>query len=136
MDRIVYREIASIVDALHRCEKTPDHPWIDKHSDRLRWIEDNLLPSGSGIDGGTKILEAESTGDKIVLSMSYHHMDENGMYDGWSEHTIIVRPSMIHGITMRITGRDRNDTKEYLYEVYDTVLRETFEYPEDKAAAV
>lgn len=50
------------------------------------------------------------------------------MYDGWTDHTVIVTPSLRSGFDIRITGRDRNQTKEYLYEVFDSALREVIDF--------
>jgi hypothetical protein len=35
-----------------------------------------------------------------------------------------VRPSLEYGIDIRITGRDRNDIKDYLGEVFELWLNE------------
>src|SRR6516162_8259207 len=41
---------------VYRIDFTPTNPeWYERWSDRIRDIEHNLLPSGSGIDSGTKI---------------------------------------------------------------------------------
>ena len=48
--------------------------------------------------------------------------DDVGMYDGWTEHELHVTPSF-GGIDLRITGRDRNETKGYLYDVYAIALQ-------------
>ena len=90
-------------------------------------------PSGSGIDSGTKLLDsvmAKPSKDygrmasAIRLQADYHHINEGGYYDGWTEHTIIIRPSLEYGFTMRITGRDRNQIKDYLHEIYECWLNE------------
>jgi hypothetical protein len=114
------QEIARTVGAYKRCAATPGHDWTDKHMDRLNELA-ALLPSGSGIDCGTKIDTDLSGDEKVVLTFSYHHMDQNGYYDGWTEHTAVVTPSFM-GINLRITGRDRNETKDYLYQTYEYVL--------------
>lgn len=53
--------------------------------------------------------------------------NENGMYDGWTQHSIIVRPSFVHGLDITITGKDRNQIKEYLHDVYFSALTEPYE---------
>ncbi len=40
------------------------------------------LPSGAGIDNGTKIDVSKCKRNKIVLTCGYHNMNENGFYDG------------------------------------------------------
>lgn len=74
-------------------------------------------PSGSGIDRGTRIIAEKCSREKLVFAVSFHHMDENGYYDGWTEHQVIVTHDLI-GFNIRITGKNRNDIKEYLTDVY------------------
>lgn len=101
---------------------------------RERWsailddIEENL-PSGSGIDCGTKINRERSTSERIILSTSFHHMNDGGMYDGWTEHTITVEPSLLFGLNIKISGRNRNDIKDYLADVYREALEAEYVFP-------
>jgi len=81
-------------------------------------------PSGSGIDHGTKISYEASKDGRIVFDFSFHHMNDAGFYDGWTEHTLVVKPSLEYGMDMTIRGRDRNGIKEYLYDVYGYWLEE------------
>lgn len=139
----VYRALASAIDARRRCsgmadgtipsiarvmdgerDVTQDH-WremAEMHQARIEQIAREYLPSGSGVDCGTAVDLAASTGEKIVLTCSFHHMDDGGGYAGWTEHGITVRASLIHGITLGISGRDRNGIKEYLHELYHHAL--------------
>jgi hypothetical protein len=41
-------------------------------------------------------------------------MDENGYYDGWSEHKIIITPDLVNDFNVKITGKNRNNIKEYI----------------------
>jgi hypothetical protein len=108
--------IASTIDALKHCLETKNTEWIERHRARLSQLE-RTLPSGSGIDCGTKIAIDKSNADRVVLTFSYHHMNEAGFYEGWTEHTAIIRPAF-NGLNIRITGSNRNDCKEYFHEVY------------------
>ena len=74
-------------------------------------------PSGSGIDSGTRIIAEKCSREKLVFSADYHHMNEVGFYDGWTEHLIIVTHDLIN-LNIRVTGKNRNNIKEYLAEVY------------------
>ena len=73
-------------------------------------------PHGSGFDGGIHLLEDDSTPNRLVFSCDFHHMNDSGYYDGWSDHTAIVTPDLAFGYSLRITGRNRNDIKEYIAE--------------------
>ena len=61
-------------------------------SDRIEQLQE-ILPSGSGIDSGTSIDDDESSESKVVLTLGYHHMDENGYYCGWSYWKLSVIPT-------------------------------------------
>tara|TARA_R110000868_G_scaffold96843_3_gene266311 strand:- start:2456 stop:2845 length:390 start_codon:yes stop_codon:yes gene_type:complete len=122
----IYQVIAGRTEAIKSCIKTGSKEWEDKHGEILDAIEKDL-PRGSGIDSGTTIDRELTTRSKIVLKTAYHHMDTNGYYDGWTEHTVIVTPSF-DGIDIRITGRNRNDIKDYLHEIFDHALSQQVNY--------
>jgi len=54
-------------------------------------------------------------------------MDENGYYCGWSDHSIIITPSLAFGFDLRITGRNVRDIKDYMAEVFEFMLRESID---------
>ena len=91
-------------------------------SERLDLLEAEL-PHGSGIDSGTKVNREKSNNVRLVLETSYHHINGNGFYDGWTDHTITIKPSLTYGFDMRISGTNRNGIKEYLGQVYEENLR-------------
>lgn len=118
MERRVYQQMASLIDAYHRCVKTGNKEWKANHAESLRKMVNDYLPSGSGVE-----LELDaSTGEKIVLALRFHHMNEDGYYDGWTDHVVTVRPSLQHGFVLAISGRDRNNIKEYLYGLLQSCL--------------
>ncbi len=121
--RALYKVLSHLVQARANCLEHPTThgEWAQKHEARIKALVHEHMPSGSGVDNGTK-LDPDSTPERLVFTFSYHHMNDIGMYDGWTEHTCIVTPSLASGIHLRITGRDRNDTKEYLYEIFRTAL--------------
>lgn len=81
-------------------------------------------PSGSGIDCGTKFELDRSSSNLLVMTVSFHHMNEQGMYDGWTSHTIRVKPDLRFGFGFTISGSNRNDIKDYLGELYQHWLSE------------
>jgi hypothetical protein len=115
------RAIASTIDAYKRCLETGNKEWAEKHHARLTQLA-RELPSGAGIDSGTEIDLDRSNADRVTLTFSYHHMNYDGFYDGWTEHTAVIRPAF-DGLNIRITGRNRNDCKEYFHEVYNHALQ-------------
>ena len=87
----------------------------------------SILPSGSGFDDGTQIDLDRSTPEKIVLSTSFHHMNDGGYYDGWTEHVVTVRPSFVYGLDIHVSGRNRNGIKEYITETFHFALMQQAE---------
>ena len=91
-------------------------PWKSEAKANLSDFE-REMPSGSGIDCGCKINIKKSKQQKIVISTSFHHMDESGGYDGWTEHEITITPTFGF-FDLKISGNDRNGIKDYLYSVF------------------
>lgn len=121
MNTTVVKELAHRIIARANCVKAGNDEWFEKHTQVIRALQDEL-PSGSGFDSGTKVDLDRSSADKLVLTTAFHHMNENGMYDGWTEHDVIVTPSLAFGFDLRITGRDRNDIKECMHEMFQAAL--------------
>ena len=114
--KTVASEIYLRLMAIESCKKSNNAEWLDKHTEKLIELE-KRLPSGSGIDCGTKIDTRDLKANQFKLTLSFHHMDENGFYDGWTDHVITVRPSF-GGLDLTISGKNKNDIKEYLSDVY------------------
>lgn len=117
-----YKKIASLFAAIENCKKTGHKEWQEKHESALADIEKNILPCGGGFDSGTIILYDESTPEKIVLGTSFHHMNDGGYYDGWTQHKITIKPSLLFDITITISGRDKNGIKDYMADCFHGVL--------------
>jgi len=129
----LYQLIARAGDAANNCAAQGNREWQQVWEELLAKCEE-LLPSGSGFDSGTKIEYASSS--KIVLQTSYHHMNEYGYYDGWTEHTVTVIPNLVHGFDLRISGRNRNDVKEYIADVFCDALRSEVVWDGEKVERV
>jgi hypothetical protein len=109
-ERYLYSALASAVGARLRCKASGNTEWYGKWEDQIESLVAEHLPSGSGFDSGTKLDLEKSHADKLVFTTSYHHMDEAGGYDGWTEHVVVVTPSF-QGFNIRVSGRNRNDIK-------------------------
>jgi hypothetical protein len=79
------------------------------------------LPSGSGFNSGSEFLPCESRPDRLVFKTAFHHMDENGYYDGWTQHSVIVTPTF-EGFNIRVTGKNKNDIKDFIADCFHAVL--------------
>lgn len=124
MSSLLYQRLATLLGACENCRKSGNQEWLDKHTGHLDQLVRDHLPGGSGFDSGTR-LDDQSTSERLVFNTSFHHMHESGMYDGWTDHTVVVRPSLPFGFTLRVTGRDRNNIKDYIGEMFDQALRTT-----------
>lgn len=120
----VYQKLAQTLQAQKNCAALPggNHPWLAKHEETIQALMD-LAPSGSGFDNGTSLDEEKSTSEKFVFHTSYHHMNDNGMYVTWTEHTVTITPSF-SGFDLKVSGRDRNQIKEYIAETFHEWLSE------------
>jgi hypothetical protein len=54
-------------------------------------------------------------------------MNDGGFYDGWTDHSVIVTPSLVEGFNLRVTGRNRKDIKEYIAEQFCMALDQDIE---------
>jgi len=88
------------------------------HSDAIKKIMDNA-PTGAGIETLNLI---HASGKCIEFWCSYHHMNHNGYYDDHSGHCVTVKPDLQFDISIRVNGRNRNDIKDYLGDVFQEWL--------------
>ena len=121
----IYQKIAHLLQAIRNCNESCNVEWLEKHQETLDAIARHCLPRGSGFDAGTTIDE-ESTPQRIILHTSFHHLDENGFYCGWSDHDVIVSPCLMFDFQTRITGRDKRDIKDYIQSEFNYRLNEDF----------
>ena len=121
MNTIAYH-IASLLQAIENCRSAsnPNPEWEMRHARRLSRFIEEYLPSGSGWDCGTKLDIENSTATRLVFYGEFHHMADTG-YDGWTVHSIVARPEF-DGVALTVTGRNRNDIKEYLHELFYNAL--------------
>ena len=46
-------------------------------------------------------------------------MNNEGFYSGWSEHKVIVSPDLQFDFILKVTGRDKNNIKSYIEDVFN-----------------
>ena len=117
MKTINISKFANVLQAFKSCEKAGNTEWEEKHHAYLLG-EVEKLPSGSGINAGITLNFVDSSRDKLIFNFGYHHMNQNGYYIGWTKHQLIIKPSLIFGIDLKITGKNRNGVKEYLHDLF------------------
>jgi hypothetical protein len=134
----LYQHMASAIDAMQRCKadvaaiNAGNGPhasflplreeWSTRWQDRLDAML-QALPHGSGLDTDWHYDVDKCNAERVTLTTSFHNMNANGYYDGWSDLVITIKPSLIHGITLRITGGNA-DLKDYLYDILTCALCE------------
>jgi len=120
-------KLAQLVHARINCAESGNADWEGRHIARIESLVSEHMPSGSGYDSGTTLDLDKSTGEKLVFVTSFHHMNDSGMYDGWTEHNVIVTPSLAFGFNLKVTGKDRNDIKDYMAECFSDCLHKECE---------
>lgn len=126
MGERLYEAIAKVGQAKQNCHDSGSTEWYEKHDHTLKEMAKKYLPSGSGIDSGCEILEANE--NRIIISSAFHCMNENGMYDGWVHFTVKITPNLAHGFNLKIVGRfgKYQHVKDYLEELFSDVLDKLF----------
>jgi len=124
----LFKILAQTIGAYKRCRDKAaiggtNEEWGAKHEKRALDLVHEHFPHGSGFDSGTTLDLDVSTEEKIVFSTSFHHMNQHGSYDGWTEHTVTVRPSLAFGFRLTISGPNRNEIKDVIGEAFDFALR-------------
>lgn len=122
----LYAELAQLIQARANCLKSfqstgVNNGGFDRHSQSIEKLVTEHMPSGSGFDNGTFLDLDSSHTEKLVFNTQFHHMNEVGYYDGWTEHTVTVTPSF-GGINLRVSGRNKNDIKEAIYQAFSIAL--------------
>ena len=118
--------IASRLNSIRFIEKhsgRAQEPVIDRLEDEITRMVKAFMPSGSGVDSGTTIDMEQSNDRKIVFNTAFHHMDEHGGYDGWTEHTITFHATF-SSPNISISGKNRNDIKEYLADIFENAFNQ------------
>ena len=85
--------------------------------DRWETLIENILstlPSG-GVFAGTEVEEVSSK--KVVLVTAVHHISEYGYREGVTSHRITFTPTLV-GTDIKVSGRNFNDVKSYIAEVF------------------
>jgi hypothetical protein len=126
----VYQQLAQSFDAYLRCQEgqslNPDAG--GNHREVIERICKLYLPHGSWFDCGTTIDLDGSSPECLVLCTNFHHMDEHGGYDGWTDHAIKVKPSLAFGFDLEIEGEDRDGIHDYIADVFRHALSEFVDF--------
>jgi len=65
-----------------------------------------------------------------VIQADFHHMNGNGFYTGWTEHTVVITPSLAFGFEVKVAGQNQNLIKDYIADVFIQALMHEFDFTE------
>lgn len=107
------QKLAQLLDARRNC--------VDSRHEIEEMIK--RLPSGSGIDHGSKINYEKCSEKRIVIDSAFHIMDSNGTYTSWIDYQVTVTPDLQFLFNLKIVGpfsttKNAAGLKYYLGELY------------------
>jgi hypothetical protein len=120
----LYQQLASILTAMANCTASSNAAWARRHRDALWGLVKDCMPRGSGFDRGTFLDLSRSGRDRLVFLTSFHHMNEGGMYDGWTDHEVHITADLMEGFSVRVTGVNRSSIKDHIAEAFTGALLE------------
>jgi hypothetical protein len=132
MNRKIYEHIANIA---YQINKSSSEYWKDIWEQDLEHLERNYLPSGSGFDAGCSINLVETKVNRLVIDFDYHHMDQNGYYNGWSHNQLILTASLVWDFDIRIVNRKgghriQSYDRDYFIDVFNYALNQELDITE------
>jgi hypothetical protein len=123
----LYEQIANALAALDNCRKRDTKTdWEDIWEDRIAAMA-RELPSGCGFDTQPKIDIDAIRSERIEIYGSYHRMDEHGGYRGWIDYRVILTPSFIGGLNIKVVGGNA-DFKDYCADVFLEAVKRAYSH--------
>jgi len=119
---LLFQELARRVEAMNNCSRSNNTEWYRHHKTTITELVKKYFPSGCGFDNGTQLDLDNSTAEKLVFTTSFHHMNDNGVYVGWTDHKIIIKPSLTTLFTLSVKGENRNQVKETITDSFLQIL--------------
>lgn len=94
----------------------------EKRTKELALLKE-LLPNGNEIRRqlGLSVILLESTEKRIVIDTTYWHETSRE-----TAHQVIVKPSFQGEIAIRITGKNVNNVKQYLHDIFREALMKEY----------
>ena len=113
----LYQKIARVVSQKN---------WA-KRAKELSLLQE-LLPNGNGIRGQEGLAEIlpESTKKRIVIYTTYWHPNDSYETSRWTAHQVIITPSFEREINIRITGKNKDNVKDYLHDIFREALMKEY----------
>ena len=110
----LYQKIARVASQKNWAKRTKELSLLQK-----------LLPNGKGIREreGLAVILLESTKKRIVIDTTYWHTNNS---DERTSHQVIITPSFEGEINIRITGKNKDNVKEYLHDIFREALMKEY----------
>jgi hypothetical protein len=88
-----------------------------------------LLPNGNGIreHEGLAVILLESTKKRIVIETTYWPPHDSYETTRRTVHQLVITPSFEGEINIRVTGKNENNVKEYLQDIFREALMKEYE---------
>ena len=109
----LYQKIARVVS-----QKNTSLNVIEKELALLQ----ELLPIGNGIETGC-VISLKSTKKRIVIDTINWHPNYS---DKLTKHQVVITPSFEGEINIRITGKNEDNIKEYLHDIFREALMKEY----------
>ena len=126
----LYVALASLCQRYHNTARqfALGNPSMAEHClEEAHRLVREYMPSGSGFDAGTELVIDVCDASTLVFKTAFHHMDEQGSYDGWTEHKVLVTAEF-DGFDIYVGGRDRNQIKDYIADTFHYALNQEVGY--------
>ena len=69
------------------------------------------------------VILVKSTKERIEIATSYWHYETSR----WTDHRVVITPSFEGEINIRITGKNEDNVKEYLHDIFREALMKEYE---------
>jgi hypothetical protein len=122
--KTVAQEISARLSQIQNLLEAGNTSMMSHCGDKLRLLVKELMPSGWGFDMGTT-LHVRSTPNKLVFVTEFHHMNDDGFYDGWTGHIVTVVPTF-NGMKIHVSGRNRDSIKDVIAETFSFTLGDEY----------
>lgn len=124
---MLYERLAQLVQARLNTDHVAGQREYHSHTDKIGELVKEFMPSGNGFDAGTQFVFSDSTGERLIFNTAFLHKNEQGGNNGWTEHTVTVLPSLLHGFTLTVGGKDREGIKAHIGQAFYNALKSAVE---------
>lgn len=116
----VYQVLAGLQYAITNCRKSGNKEWEDRHHTRFDKLAVKYIARNTA---GDFSCDPQIGFDILKFGVEIQHF-KDGVYSERTQHTVTVRPSLAYGFTITVSGRNVNDIKDAIVEMFDSALRQ------------